>query len=47
MPPSDPVPKTPKTPKTAPAPVVAAPVAEPVKKKILVKKIKAPLTEEA
>jgi chromatin remodeling complex protein RSC6 len=47
MAPSDPVPKTPKTPKATPAPVVEVPVAEPVKKKILVKKVKTQLTEEA
>ena len=49
MAPSEPTPKTPKAPKAAAvAPVVPVePVAEPVKKKILVKKVKTPLTEEA
>jgi chromatin remodeling complex protein RSC6 len=49
MAPSEPTPKTPKAPKAAAVtPVVTPePVAEPVKKKILVKKVKTPLTEEA
>jgi chromatin remodeling complex protein RSC6 len=47
---ADAIPKTPKPAKAAPAPVVPEPVAEPatpVKKKILVKKVKTPLAEEA
>jgi hypothetical protein len=50
MAPSDAPPKTPKAPKAAPATPAAAPVepvAEPVKKKILVKKVKPQLAEEA